>query len=146
MGVPQCKTPLISGNTVFILLSGKEAKTGRHEGQESSWRAVRVQQSYCSPSHLHPALSAAQQLPEVDLSLAPVPLCVASVPCPWLLRLSPRQQLGAAIGYGIWISCSTQARHTFICKNQAGMFQHWHQLLIGFQKRDFSHLHVIKPY
>lgn len=52
MGDTQCKTPFIPGNTLFILLSGGEAKTGRHQGQESCWRTVRVQQSYCSPSHL----------------------------------------------------------------------------------------------
>lgn len=62
MGVPQCKTPVISGNTLFIPLSGGEAKTGRHQGQESCWRAVREQQSYCSPSistqlWLHPSSS-----------------------------------------------------------------------------------------
>lgn len=74
MGVPQCKAPLISGNTLLILLSDEEAKTGRHQGQELCWSTVRVQQSYCSPSHLHPALAATQQLPEADLSLAPIPL------------------------------------------------------------------------
>lgn len=145
MGVPQCKAPLISGNTLFILLSGGEAKTGRQQSQESCWRAVRVQQSYCSPRHLHPAPAAPQQLPEADLSLAPVPLSVASAPCPWAPPLSPRQQLAAGTGYEIWLVCSTQTRHGFICKNQAGIFQHWHRLLTGFRKRDFSHLHVIKP-
>lgn len=93
--------------------------------------------SYCSPSHLHPALAAPQQLPEADLSLASVPLCVASVPCPWPRRLSPWQQLAAAIGYAIWILCSTQTRHRFICKNQAGIFWHQHQLWVGFQKKRF---------
>lgn len=74
------------------------------------------------------------------------PTLCPSAPCPWPLCLSPWQQLAAAIGYGIWSLCSTQTRHTFISKNQAGIFQHWHQFWVGFQKRDFSHLHVIKPY
>lgn len=79
MGVPQNKTPLISGNSLFIPLTSGEARTGRHRGQESCWRAVRVQQSSCSPSHLHPALAAAQQPPEADLSLTPDPQCALSM-------------------------------------------------------------------
>ena len=70
---------------------------------------------------------------------------VASAPCPWAPRPSPWQQLAVGIGYRIWTLCCTQTRHRFICKNRAGIFQHWHQLLTGFWKRDFSHLHVIKP-
>lgn len=104
----------------------------------------------CSSPSAHPATSTQLWLHPSSsqrlISLDPVPPCVASAPCPRPLCLSPWQQLEADTGYGIWILCPSQTQHRFVCKNQAGIFQHWHQLVTGFQKRDFFHLHVIKPY
>lgn len=147
--VRQCGTPLMSGNTLLIpprrwgSRARKAAGPGAVlEGCESVAVLLLTQlppPSFgCTPA-AHRTLMSAWLLSDRLQR-------VASAPRPWAPHSSPWQQLAVGIGYGIWTLCCTQIWQRFICKNRAGIFQHWHQLPTGFRKRDFSHLHVIKPY